>query len=158
LKQYKRRVGMGMGGVAGAAAVLIGGTTLHAFAGVGLGKEDAATLVKKVYANKLTSARWQRARALIIDEVSMIDAELFDKIDYVARQLKTPGKPFGGARPLSTRARTLPPLGALACHVTLSLLLSKMVDDGMWMTWCLVHCFAVLSCPFLAFSLAASFS
>jgi len=80
----------------GAAAVLIGGTTLHAFAGIGLGKEDAATLVKKVYANKLTSHRWQRARALIIDEVSMIDSDLFDKVDYVARQLKTPGRPFGG--------------------------------------------------------------
>jgi hypothetical protein len=74
----------------GAAAVLIGGTTLHAFAGIGLGKEDAATLVKRVYSNKLTSSRWQRARALIIDEVSMIDCDLFDKIDYVARQLKTP--------------------------------------------------------------------
>ena len=80
----------------GAAAVLIGGTTLHAFAGIGLGKEDAATLVKKVYANKLTSGRWQRARALVIDEVSMIDCDLFDKIDYVARQLKTAGRPFGG--------------------------------------------------------------
>jgi len=80
----------------GAAAVLIGGTTLHAFAGIGLGKEDAATLVKKVYANKLTSSRWQRARALVIDEVSMIDCDLFDKIDYVARQLKTAGRPFGG--------------------------------------------------------------
>ena len=80
----------------GAAAVLIGGTTLHAFAGIGLGKEDAATLVKKVYANKLTSHRWQRARALVVDEVSMIDSDLFDKVDYVARQLKTPGRPFGG--------------------------------------------------------------
>ena len=80
----------------GAAAVLIGGTTLHAFAGIGLGKEDAAALVKRVYANKLTSARWQRARALIIDEVSMIDCDLFDKMDYIARQLKTPGRPFGG--------------------------------------------------------------
>lgn len=80
----------------GAAAVLIGGTTLHAFAGIGLGKEDAATLVKKVYANKLTSGRWQRARALVIDEVSMIDCDLFEKIDYVARQLKTPNRAFGG--------------------------------------------------------------
>jgi hypothetical protein len=80
----------------GAAAVLIGGTTVHAFAGIGLGKDDAATLVKKVYSNKLTSARWQRARALIIDEISMIDCDLFDKLDYVARQLKTAGRPFGG--------------------------------------------------------------
>ena len=69
---------------------------MHAFAGIGLGKDDAATLVKKVYSNKLTSARWQRARALIIDEISMIDCDLFDKLDYVARQLKTAGRPFGG--------------------------------------------------------------
>ena len=69
----------------GAAAVLIGGTTVHAFAGIGLGKDDAATLVKKIYANKLVSGRWQRARALIIDEISMIDCDLFDKLDYVGK-------------------------------------------------------------------------
>jgi len=40
---------------------------------------------------------WQQATTLIIDEISMIDADLFEKIDYVGQVIrKQPNKPFGG--------------------------------------------------------------
>jgi ATP-dependent DNA helicase PIF1 len=42
---------------------------------------------------------------LIIDEVSMIDAELFDKLDFVARVVRGQNKPFGG-----TAMHTLVPI------------------------------------------------
>lgn len=35
---------------------------------------------------------------LIIDEVSMIDAELFDKLDYIARVVRGRNCPFGGVQ------------------------------------------------------------
>ena len=33
---------------------------------------------------------------LIIDEVSMVDAELFEKIEYIAREVRKNPYPFGG--------------------------------------------------------------
>ncbi|KAH9945602.1 hypothetical protein B0H21DRAFT_428208 [Amylocystis lapponica] len=40
--------------------------------------------------------RWRDVRTLIIDEISMIDGELFDKLEYIARFLRGNTHPFGG--------------------------------------------------------------
>jgi ATP-dependent DNA helicase PIF1 len=80
----------------GLAACNIGGMTLHSFAGIGLGKEDVPTLVKKIRRNPKAKNRWLRTRTLIIDEVSMVDGELFDKLAQIARQLRNNGRPWGG--------------------------------------------------------------
>ena len=52
----------------GIAAVNIGGTTLHSFAGVGLGKGKVDALVEKVQDSSYASERWQSVETLIIDE------------------------------------------------------------------------------------------
>lgn len=80
----------------GLAAVNIDGTTLHSFAGIGLGKEPATELIKKVRRNPKTRQRWIRTKVLIVDEVSMIDGDLFDKLEQVARIVRNNGSPFGG--------------------------------------------------------------
>lgn len=80
----------------GLAACNIGGCTLHSFAGVGLGKEPVDVLVKRVKRNRTAVERWRRTKVLIIDEVSMIDAELFDKLEYVAREVRKSTVLFGG--------------------------------------------------------------
>ena len=80
----------------GLAAVNIDGTTLHSFAGIGLGKEPAPELVRKIRRNPKARQRWLRTRVLIVDEVSMIDGDLFDKLEHVARIIKNSGSPFGG--------------------------------------------------------------
>jgi ATP-dependent DNA helicase PIF1 len=80
----------------GLAAVNIDGTTLHSFAGIGLGKEPAAELVKKIRRNPKARQRWVRTKVLIVDEVSMIDGDLFDKLEHVARTIRNNGSPFGG--------------------------------------------------------------
>jgi ATP-dependent DNA helicase PIF1 len=80
----------------GLAACNIGGVTLHSFAGIGLGKEDALTLVKKIRRNQKAKHRWMRTKVLVVDEVSMVDGELFDKLEEVARILRNNGRPFGG--------------------------------------------------------------
>lgn len=80
----------------GLAACNIGGTTLHSFAGVGLGLGTADQLVKNVKKMKKHVVRWTKTKVLIIDEISMINADFFDKLEYVARKLKGVDKPWGG--------------------------------------------------------------
>lgn len=80
----------------GLAACNVGGVTLHSFAGIGLGKEDVPELVRKIKRNQKAKHRWMRTKVLVIDEVSMVDGELFDKLESIARQIRNNGRPFGG--------------------------------------------------------------
>lgn len=80
----------------GLAAVNISGTTLHSFAGIGLGKEPYQDLVKKIKRSKKSLKKWRNCKVLVIDEISMISGELFDKLDNIACSLRRTDDPFGG--------------------------------------------------------------
>lgn len=80
----------------GLAACNIGGVTLHSFSGIGLGKEPVPDLVKKIMRNQKAKNRWLRTKILVVDEVSMVDGELFDKLEAIARFIRKNGRPFGG--------------------------------------------------------------
>lgn len=89
----------------GCAAALIGGITLHAFAGFTLGDRDNENespderlkrIVERICNSKEKLNNWKRCRQLIIDEISMIDAEYFDTLEAVARSVKNSDLPFGG--------------------------------------------------------------
>ncbi|KAL2127791.1 hypothetical protein VTI74DRAFT_10167 [Chaetomium olivicolor] len=80
----------------GLAACNIGGMTLHSFSGIGLGKEDVNTLVKKIRRNPKAKNRWLKTKVLIIDEISMVDGELFDKLSQIGRTIRNNGRPWGG--------------------------------------------------------------
>ena len=80
----------------GLAACHIEGITLHSFAGVGLAQEPAPELIKRIKRNAKSKQRWQRTKVLIIDEISMVDGDLYDKLEQIARAIKNNGRPFGG--------------------------------------------------------------
>lgn len=80
----------------GLAACNIGGVTLHSFGGIGLGKDEVPALVRKIKRNPKAKIRWLKTKVLIIDEVSMVDGELFDKLEGIARAMRNNGRPFGG--------------------------------------------------------------
>lgn len=85
----------------GIAACNIGGTTLHSFAGVGLGEGNVADLLEELEKprpwTRAARVRWKRASALIIDECSMLVPELFENLDKVGSYVRgVPNKPFGG--------------------------------------------------------------
>ncbi|KAK9814918.1 hypothetical protein WJX73_001993 [Symbiochloris irregularis] len=70
----------------GFAATQIDGMTLHRFSGVGLGTGTKENLIAEVMTrNKQARDRWRAADVLVVDEVSMIDGELLDKVDAVGR-------------------------------------------------------------------------
>lgn len=76
------------------AAQLVGGMTLHSFAGCGSESNSKEKMAER--AGNYRSMAWNKAKLLIIDEVSMMSAELFDKLEYVARAVRGSGEPFGG--------------------------------------------------------------
>ena len=81
----------------GAAALLVGGTTFHRWSGLGLWNQTVLELAKHVKMIKYLSVRWNAVNAILIDEVSMMDAELFSKFDKVARSVRNRhAVPFGG--------------------------------------------------------------
>ena len=69
----------------GLAACNIQGQTVHRYLGIGFGRDPVDKLAAKVRKNVMLLRKWQQMRLLIIDEISMIDAGLFDKIEEVAR-------------------------------------------------------------------------
>lgn len=52
----------------GLAACNVGGTTIHSFAGIGIGEGTPEFLIKKVRKNRKAYTRWMRTEALVIDE------------------------------------------------------------------------------------------
>lgn len=40
--------------------------------------------------------RWKVAKCLVIDEVSMLSGDLFEKLEFIARSIRKNALPFGG--------------------------------------------------------------
>lgn len=83
--------------VTGIAAVAIGGTTIHAASGIGKGDKDVESIKRTLQHNAKKKDQWKTADTLIIDEISMLSAELFDKLDKVIAYLRNrESEQFGG--------------------------------------------------------------
>jgi ATP-dependent DNA helicase PIF1 len=72
-------------------------STLHSWAGVGLGQGSWDKLAGYIENNNKSLKRWKNTEILIVDEVSMLGLSLFEKLDKIGRYLrKQPTIPFGG--------------------------------------------------------------
>ena len=94
--RQKYKTGVAVTASTGLAACNIGGITLHSFGGIGLGSGTVDSLVKKIRRNKKATKRWMETKVLIIDEVSMVDGELLDKLNEIAKKFRRNNAPFGG--------------------------------------------------------------
>jgi ATP-dependent DNA helicase PIF1 len=79
----------------GTAAVMIGGQTLHSFLGLGLGTGSIKDILGNILKNKKKYENILKLDVLIIDEISMIDKELFEKISEVLSIIKSNEMCFG---------------------------------------------------------------
>jgi ATP-dependent DNA helicase PIF1 len=84
----------------GVSALNIGGTTLHSWVGIGLGKESKEKLVRKIKFYKNVKKRICDVDTLVIDEISMLGSDLLDKINYILQSIRWSSKPFGGVQML----------------------------------------------------------
>lgn len=83
----------------GCAALLLhpNAKTLHSWAGVGLAKDSAPLLISQVKKSRRATLRWIETDILVIDEISMMTPEFFEKLDYVGRKIRrNERQPFGG--------------------------------------------------------------
>ncbi len=88
---------LGITALTGPAAYIIRGQTLHHWGGLGLAKGDANSIVTNIIMKNPTARkRWVNTRVLIIDEISMMSAELMNKVDRVAKALRHNEGFFGG--------------------------------------------------------------
>jgi len=87
----------GVTATTGCAAVLINGSTLHSYLKVGLARdtpEELAIIAEKKYRPNCNKLR--ALKILIIDEISMLNADTFDKISKYLSIIRDNSKPFGG--------------------------------------------------------------
>jgi len=83
----------------GCAAILLHpkAKTIHSWAGIGLGTEPLAVLYANIKKSHRASKRWLTTDILVIDEISMMTPELFEKLDAVGRKIRrNESVPFGG--------------------------------------------------------------
>jgi ATP-dependent DNA helicase PIF1 len=106
IMDYCLSEGMNFGVTAttGTAAFLIGGKTLHSYLGIGLGKDEPEVLLEKLKENKMFHVikKLRQLDALIIDEISMLDLELFNKISQYISLIRRSKEPFGGLQIILT--------------------------------------------------------
>ncbi len=80
----------------GIAATHIGGLTIHSWSGIGINKELSSYDIQKILGRSKLTRRIHESRVLVIDEISMLDANTLSLVDTVCRKIKEIELPFGG--------------------------------------------------------------
>lgn len=101
IKQYKTNIdnedlSIAITSTTGSSASLLNGITLHSWGGIGLGKKLVDYYYEEITKNPTKKKNWVKANVLIIDEVSMLNPELFEKLDILAKKIRKNNYPFGG--------------------------------------------------------------
>tara|TARA_B100000795_G_scaffold2296_1_gene1595 strand:+ start:8225 stop:9451 length:1227 start_codon:yes stop_codon:yes gene_type:complete len=92
----------GLTATTGTAAVLINGQTINSFLGIGLGNKNTNDIINNIRSNSVLYKKLLDLEVLIIDEISMLDNLLFEKISNILSHIKSHNdkaneeKPFGG--------------------------------------------------------------
>jgi len=76
--------------------ISVPGSTLHSWAGIGLGRGPVSKLVANIKRNSLKRENWNTVDVLIIDEISMMGSTLFDKLFEISQRVRNSWKAFGG--------------------------------------------------------------
>lgn len=82
----------------GIAASHINGSTIHSWSGIGIMRELDEADVNGIRFAKFHYNRIKPAKVLILDEVSMLDAQFIDDLDKVLTALHKKSLPFGGVQ------------------------------------------------------------
>ena len=91
-----------------------GGVTIHSFSGLGMAKQKLESIIAQYEETKRVPGRlrWLSIDLLLIDEISMLGANMLTKLDTVARLARGNDLPMGGIQVVfSGDFLQLPPVG-----------------------------------------------
>ncbi len=94
----KKNIKVGITASTGIAATHLGGRTIHSWVGMGIEQAMNNKSIEKLVKNEELKERIKEAEVLIIDEISMLDAERLDLVDQICKAVKDPFLPFGGTQ------------------------------------------------------------
>jgi hypothetical protein len=95
---YLRREGIPVSVTAstGIAAAQLGGTTVHAWSGIGTKSRLSSSDLDAISKNRRIADRIKKARVLVIDEVSMLSGQTLLAAGQVCQHVRKSSAPFGG--------------------------------------------------------------
>lgn len=80
-----------------AARLLLRGSTLHRWGGIGIGDQDISHYMSTMSSQWSDAGkRWQEVDVLVVDECSMMSVHLFELLDEIGTGLRGGNQPFGG--------------------------------------------------------------
>ena len=125
----------------GIAATHMEGITIHSWAGIRLLRTASDKEVEAIVAQKRIAQRIRKTQTLIIDEVSMLDADRFDLIERVTRLARKSREPFGGMQVvLCGDFFQLPPVAVRTENESLPMFLYKSANwEKMNLKVCYLH-------------------
>ena len=80
----------------GIAATHIGGVTIHSWSAIGAREGLSPYEFDKLTSSEKTSKRINKAKVLVIDEVSMLDGQLLNLLSRITKAIRGSDDPFGG--------------------------------------------------------------
>lgn len=80
----------------GIAATHLNGITIHSWSGIGVRDTLTQDDLDRIANNKYITKRIEKTKALIIDEISMLDGKIFSLVDSVCRKVRQSSEAFGG--------------------------------------------------------------
>ena len=80
----------------GIAATHVGGMTIHSWSGIGINERMTPELLDTIASKEHVAKRLQKAKVLIIDEVSMLSGEVLAMVDAVLKEVRHTDLPMGG--------------------------------------------------------------
>ena len=86
----------------GISAYNIGGITINSFMGMGTGDDPVQVILKRLRYKAGIKERIRNTDILVIDEISMMSASIFEKIHIIFQTLKKSRKFFGGVQVVLT--------------------------------------------------------
>ena len=80
----------------GIAATHVGGMTIHSWSGIGVTQNITPADIDRIAGKEHVARRILKAKALIIEEVSMLSADMLGGVDAICREARRDERPFGG--------------------------------------------------------------
>lgn len=82
----------------GISAYNINGLTIYSYMGIGTGEKETDVLIRNIKKKNHIVERLRMLDILVIDEISMMSASIFEKIEEILKTIRRIRKPFGGVQ------------------------------------------------------------